>query len=60
MIRSLFNKKPYLVWQDKESNSKIVVFRTWYENFMYGNHINIAEQDYYFEKLSCAIDLTKA
>lgn len=59
MVRSLFHKKPYLVWQDKDTNAKIVVFRTWYENLLFGNHIHESEHDYFFEKLGCAIDLTE-
>jgi len=58
MFYKLFYKRPYLVWHDKEKGSKIVVFRNWFQMKLYSNHISKKESDYYFENLSCAIDLT--
>ena len=54
----LFYKRPYLVWHDKERNSKIVVFRNWFQMQMYTNHIHKKESDYSWLPLKCAIDLT--
>ena len=58
MFNKLFYKRPYLVWHDKENETKIVVFRNWFQMKMYSNHISKQETDYSFEDLGCAIDLT--